>query len=151
MNFQAHINFLFFIAFISYPDAIAKFEYLPQLFSVLFFLMLFVLGMGSVVAMISCAMTVIRDKFPKIKNWHAALLVSTVGFCIGLVYVTPGGMLVLDLIDSFGATYPVFVFAIAELVAICWIYGVRRLCKDMQFMLGSTPSLYWRICWNYIV
>lgn len=29
------------IAFVSYPDAIAKFTWLPQLFSVLFFLMLF--------------------------------------------------------------------------------------------------------------
>lgn len=124
---------------------------MPQLFSVLFFLMLFVLGMGSVVAMISCAMTVIRDKFPKIKNWQAALLVSIVGFSIGLSYVTPGGMKVLDLIDAFGATYPVFVFAIAELIAICWIYGVKRLCKDINFMLGSTPSIYWRLNWSYIV
>ena len=32
------------LAFISYPEAIAKFKLLPQLFSVLFFFMLFVLG-----------------------------------------------------------------------------------------------------------
>lgn len=32
------------LAFISYPEAIAKFKLLPQLFAVLFFFMLFVLG-----------------------------------------------------------------------------------------------------------
>ena len=35
------------LAFISYPTAIAKFDYVPQLFAVLFFLMLFTLGLGS--------------------------------------------------------------------------------------------------------
>lgn len=34
------------LAFVSYPNAIAKFEFIPQVFSVLFFFMLFVLGVG---------------------------------------------------------------------------------------------------------
>ena len=34
------------LAFISYPTAIGKFEWMPQLFSVLFFLMLITLGLG---------------------------------------------------------------------------------------------------------
>jgi solute carrier family 6 amino acid transporter-like protein 5/7/9/14 len=34
------------LAFISYPSAIGKFEWMPQLFSVLFFLMLITLGLG---------------------------------------------------------------------------------------------------------
>ena len=35
------------LAFISYPTAIGKFEWMPQLFSVLFFLMLITLGLGN--------------------------------------------------------------------------------------------------------
>ena len=38
------------LAFISYPTAIGKFEWMPQLFSVLFFLMLITLGLGMYVA-----------------------------------------------------------------------------------------------------
>jgi solute carrier family 6 (neurotransmitter transporter, glycine) member 5/9 len=41
------------LAFISYPDAIAKFRAVPQVFSVLFFLMLYLLGIGSNIAMMS--------------------------------------------------------------------------------------------------
>lgn len=77
------------LAFISYPDAIAKFKQLPQIFSVLFFLMLFVLGIGSNIAMTSCTVTAIRDNFPKVKQWQCALGIAVVSFCIGLSYVTP--------------------------------------------------------------
>lgn len=85
------------LAFISYPDAIAKFDFWPQGFSVLFFFMLFVLGVGSNVAMTSCVMTVIRDKFPKVKLWQAAMGTATVGFLIGLVYMTPVSFFILFL------------------------------------------------------
>lgn len=77
------------LAFISYPDAIAKFDVVPQLFSVLFFLMLFTLGLGSNVAMASAIMTIIRDEFPKIKHWHVSIVIAVVGLCTGAVYVTP--------------------------------------------------------------
>lgn len=77
------------LAFISYPDAISKFDFWPQGFSFLFFFMLFVLGVGSNVAMASCVMTVICDQFPKVRLWQAACGVACVGFLIGLIYMTP--------------------------------------------------------------
>jgi solute carrier family 6 amino acid transporter-like protein 5/7/9/14 len=77
------------LVFKTYPDAIAKFDFLPQAFSALFFLMFFVLGVGSLIAMTSCVMTVIRDKFPSVKNWQVGLFVSLAGFSLGIIYVTP--------------------------------------------------------------
>ncbi|XP_063697322.1 sodium-dependent nutrient amino acid transporter 1-like [Culicoides brevitarsis] len=138
------------LAFISYPDAIAKFEYLPQLFSVLFFLMLFVLGIGSNIGMAGCVMTVIRDKFPDIKPWKVAVSIGIIGCSVGFVYTTPGGQYVLTLVDFFGASFVAFVLAIVELITISWIYGVNRLCKDTEFMLGIKTGLYWRICWGIV-
>ncbi|XP_065073599.1 sodium-dependent nutrient amino acid transporter 1 isoform X2 [Ochlerotatus camptorhynchus] len=138
------------LAFISYPEAIAKFDVIPQAFSVLFFLMLFVLGIGSNVAMTSCVMTVIRDQFPKVKNWQAATVIAICGVALGSVYVTPGGQYILTLVDHFGASFIALVLAIAELITIGWIYGVDRFCKDVEFMLGIRPNLYWRLCWKWI-
>ncbi|XP_055625250.1 sodium-dependent nutrient amino acid transporter 1 isoform X3 [Toxorhynchites rutilus septentrionalis] len=138
------------LAFISYPEAIAKFDVVPQVFSVLFFLMLFVLGIGSNVAMTSCVMTVIRDQFPRVKNWQAATAIAICGVGLGSIYVTPGGQYILTLVDHFGASFIALVLAIAELVALGWIYGVDRLCKDVEFMLGFRPNLYWRLCWRWI-
>ena len=138
------------LAFISYPDAIAKFDVLPQAFAVLFFFMLFVLGVGSNVAQVSTVMTAIRDKYHFIKNWQIASVISVIGFSIGLIYVTPGGQFILNLVDFYGATFIAFVMATAELVAVCWIYGVDRLCNDTKFMLGIEPNRYWRVCWKYV-
>ncbi|XP_017475721.1 PREDICTED: sodium-dependent nutrient amino acid transporter 1 isoform X1 [Rhagoletis zephyria] len=138
------------LAFISYPDAISKFKTLPQIFSVLFFLMLFILGIGSNIAMTSCTVTAIRDSFPHIKQWHCALAISIISFFIGLAYVTPGGQFILTLVDFYGASMIALILGILELYVLGWIYGVDRLCKDIEFMIGHKVSRYWRFCWAFI-
>jgi solute carrier family 6 (neurotransmitter transporter, glycine) member 5/9 len=135
------------LAFISYPDAIAKFESVPQVFSVLFFFMLFVLGIGSNVAQMSCVMTVVRDKFPNIANWKVATIYAIAASLVGLVFVTPGGQFLVTIVDFYGASFITFVLAIAQLAVIGWIYGVRRFCLDIEFMVKKKSNLYWRACW----
>lgn len=51
--------------------------------------MLFVLGIGSNIAMCSCIITAIKDQFPKWKNVYVVLGVALVGYSVGLAYVTP--------------------------------------------------------------
>lgn len=51
--------------------------------------MLFVLGVGSLVALQGSALTVIMDNFPSLKAWQVSLGTAVAGFLIGLVYVTP--------------------------------------------------------------
>jgi solute carrier family 6 (neurotransmitter transporter, glycine) member 5/9 len=53
----------------------------------------------------------------------------------------------LTLVDYYGASFIAFILAIAELYTFCYIYGVKRLCKDIEFMLGFRPNIYWRLCW----
>jgi solute carrier family 6 (neurotransmitter transporter, glycine) member 5/9 len=95
----------------------------PQLFAVLFFFMLFVLGVGSAVALCSAITTAIWDEFPTVKYWKVAAVATFTGFLMGLVYVTPGGQWVLTLVDHFGGTFLIFALAIVEIVVIFWIYG----------------------------
>lgn len=138
------------LAFISYPDAISKFEFFPQIFAVLFFLMLFVLGVGSTVGMASCIIRVIRDQFTALPSWILTVFVGIIGFFVSLVYITPGGQFVLNLVDFFGVSFTGLVFAIGELVAVAWIYGVKRFCDDIYFMSGQKTGYYWRICWGIL-
>ncbi|XP_016940876.2 sodium-dependent nutrient amino acid transporter 1 [Drosophila suzukii] len=140
------------LAFISYPEAIAKFEYVPQMFAVLFFLMLFVLGIGSTVGMGSCILRVIRDQFgsrsPPI--WKLASGLAVLGFSVSIVYMTPGGQFILNLVDFYGVSFTALILAIGELVAVAWIYGVNRFCADIKFMMGIETGWYWRLCWRFI-
>ncbi|XP_026750237.2 sodium-dependent nutrient amino acid transporter 1-like [Galleria mellonella] len=137
------------LAFISYPDAIAK-TFQPQLFSILFFLMMSVLGVGSGVALLSTINTVMMDALPKIPVLYMSAMCCTAGFAIGLVYVTPGGQYILELVDYYGGTFLVLFSAISEIVGVFWIYGLENFCLDIQFMLGVDTSVYWRFCWGII-
>lgn len=77
------------LAFISYPEALAKFTVVPQLFAVLFFLMLFVLGIGTTVAFCNVIVSIIKDQFPHLDQWKIAAGVAIFGFSFGIVYCTP--------------------------------------------------------------
>lgn len=135
------------LAFISYPEAIAKFQTLPQVFSCLFFVMLFVLGIGSIVGMSGSIVTVVLDQFTFLKKSYVVCATSFVGFFIGLIYITPGGQFLLNLVDFYGASFIAFFLAIAELLAVAWIYGAKRFCQDIDFMLGIKTGVLWRLCW----
>ena len=60
-----------------------------QLFAVLFFLMIFTLGVGSATALTGCVITVICDQFPQWNKSLVTLGISIASFIIGLAYVTP--------------------------------------------------------------
>ncbi|XP_055915233.1 sodium-dependent nutrient amino acid transporter 1-like [Eupeodes corollae] len=138
------------LAFISYPDAISKFQFFPQGFAIAFFFMMFVLGVGSIVALQSSMVTIICDRFTSFKFINVAIITCTIGFCSSLIYATPGGQWILNLIDFFGGTFIVFVLAIFELIGITWIYGLQNFCDDVEFMTNRKVTLYWRLCWTII-
>ncbi|XP_017797683.1 PREDICTED: sodium-dependent nutrient amino acid transporter 1-like, partial [Habropoda laboriosa] len=135
------------LAFVSYPDAIAKFTFLPQLFAVLFFVMMFVLGVGSTVGMVSGIVSSLKEKLPNVQIWKIVITVCLMGFAVSTVYVTPGGQFLLTLVDYYGTSFVVFILASFEITAITWLYGIENLLEDIEFMLMRKPSSYWRICW----
>jgi len=139
------------LAFVSYPEAIAKFDVVPQLFAVLFFLMLFTLGIGSASSLAGGLITIVCDQWPNLKKWQVTVVTSILGFAIGLIYVTPGGEFMLTLVDEFGAKFVIYVMAMVEVAAISWVYGINNLGKDIKFMLGFTISWYWIFCWAVFI
>lgn len=77
------------LAFVSYPEAIAKFAWMPQLFSAVFFVMLFVIGIGCVAGLQICLMTSIQDQLGPKGKLRLIVGLAGVEFAIGLVYLTP--------------------------------------------------------------
>lgn len=138
------------LAFMAYPETIAKIEFIPQFFSMMFFIMLFVLGIGSNIGMTSCIMTVIRDKYPQISCWKIVLVIAAIGMAIGSIYTTQGGQYLINFLDFYGASFVALILAIVELLTVSWVYGVDRFCKDIEFMLGRKTGDYWRISWGFV-
>ncbi|XP_045448783.1 sodium-dependent nutrient amino acid transporter 1-like [Melitaea cinxia] len=137
------------LAFISYPDAIAK-TFQPQLFSVLFFLMMLVLGIGSAVALLAAVNTILLDAFPRVPTIIISAISCTFGFGLGLVYVTPGGQYVLEIVDYYGGTFFALFCGIVQIFGVFWIYGLENFCLDIEYMSNRKTSIYWRCCWGLI-
>ncbi|KAF2369074.1 Sodium:neurotransmitter symporter [Trinorchestia longiramus] len=139
------------LAFVSYPDVLARFTFAPQFFATMFFLMLFTLGIGSASALTGCVITIICDEFPYWKKWLVTLIVCIIGFLMGLFYVTPQGQFILTLIDHYGGGFLIFILAALEIVAVQWVYGINNFCKDIEFMLNRKTGYYWKFCWAVFI
>ncbi|XP_067126213.1 sodium- and chloride-dependent glycine transporter 2-like isoform X1 [Centruroides vittatus] len=139
------------LAFVAYPEALAQLK-VPQLWSVLFFFMLFLLGLDSEFALLETFLTALYDELPKMRNYKVLITFLTCASCflLGLPCVTQGGQYVLNLMDTYGGGYSVLVIAVFELLALMWGYGVRRFCSDLEFMLGFRPNYFWQICWAVV-
>lgn len=72
------------------------------------------------------------------------------GFLVGLIYVTPGGQWMLNLVDHFGGTFLIFALAILQLIGIFWIYGIENFCWDLEFMSNRKVTPFWRITWFFV-
>uniref|UniRef100_T1JCL7 Transporter n=1 Tax=Strigamia maritima TaxID=126957 RepID=T1JCL7_STRMM len=135
------------LAFVAYPEALSRIDVVPQLWAVMFFLMMVTLALGTTIADICCVMTVLQDQLPRVSRVKLLSLLCIVAYCMGLTYVTSGGQYVLKLIDNLGAGFSSFVFAIGEAVGLMWIYGMQKFAADISFMLGFKIGTYWKVTW----
>lgn len=77
------------LAFVSYPEAISKFDWMPQVFAAVFFVMLYVIGIGCVAGLQICLMTSIQDQLGPKAKLPLILVLAGIEFLIGLMYLTP--------------------------------------------------------------
>jgi len=136
------------LAFIAYPEALATLP-LPWLWSLLFFLMLFFLGLDSEFALLETALTAVYDGLPSLRRHKVkvTLFGCICCFLLGLPCVSSNGPYVLDLMDNYGAGFAVLWIALWEVVALMWIYGYKNFSKDIALMIGSEPMFLTKMCW----
>lgn len=61
-----------------------------------------------------------------------------------------GGQYMVTLVDFFCMSFLIFLMAIAQLITFGWIYGIGRICSDVEFMLKRQPHVCWRISWGIV-
>jgi len=136
------------LAFVAYPEALSHLP-VPHFWSVIFFLMLFFLGLDSEFALFETVTCAIFDSFPGLRKYKTMVtsFVCLICFLLGLPCVTQCGQYVLDLMDTYGASLSVMIIAVAEMVMVMWVYGVQNFCDDLEYMLGFSPGWYFKVCW----
>lgn len=140
------------LVFVVYPEGLARMP-VSSLWSFLFFFMIFTLGLDSQFAMMETVISSIIDEFPSYLRHHKQWVTITcclICFLLGIPMVTSGGMYVLTLMDSFSGSYGLMIVCLCELIAVSWIYGLKRFRSDIKMMLGFEPGIYWMATWAFI-
>ncbi|XP_037515681.2 sodium-dependent proline transporter [Rhipicephalus sanguineus] len=90
------------LAFITYPEALALLTF-PNLWSVLFFTMLFMLGIDSQMANCEFVIKSVQDLFPPLEGRRevATFLYCVACFLIGLPLTTRAGLYILTILDNY--------------------------------------------------
>ncbi|KAH9524608.1 Sodium- and chloride-dependent taurine transporter [Bulinus truncatus] len=146
------------LAFIAYPNAVIQLPLAP-FWSACFFLMLILLGLDSQFVGVEGVITTFVDQFPNIlrRGHRKSLFIAAtcvIMSVIGLSMICQGGMYVFQLFDYYSGSRIILLVAFFELVAVSYVYGIRRFYDNVVLMIGDswlTKTLpYLVISWSLI-
>lgn len=140
------------LAFIVFTEAVIE---MPgsQIWAVLFFIMLFSLGLSSMFGNIQGVLTPISDLkvLPKwIPNELVTGITCIICFLMALIFTLGSGNYWLEIFNSYVGALPLLIVAFFEIIGVIYIYGMKRFSDDILFMTGKRPNIYWKACWLVI-
>ncbi|XP_076009933.1 sodium- and chloride-dependent transporter XTRP3A isoform X2 [Genypterus blacodes] len=136
------------LAFIVYSEAIKNMP-VSQLWSVLYFFMLLLLGVGSMLGNVTAITTPLQD-FKIFSNLGSELVNGLVCiFCLllGLGFTTRSGNYWFTMFNDYGTGFSLLFIVLIEVITVSYIYGISRFEKDIEDMIGHRPNWYWKIMW----
>ena len=119
------------LPFIVYPLILAHLP-IPQFFSFIFFLWLFILGVGAVAAPVHSLHATLRDKFTHVPPFVLSAVISVFCVVLGLPFCFGSGyylVLTVDLVVV-GICLPLHVFF--ECVGVGYIWGDRSVVEEVR-------------------
>lgn len=138
------------LLFVLFPQAIVEMDEDPRLFSIVFFLLLFCLGLDTHFTFVLTLHTAFQDEFGFARKHKTGVLVGlcVVLFLCGLPFTQANGYDNLILMDKFVVDVSVTFCVCCEAVVVAWIYGVKRYVRDVEFMIGPTLNNACLFCWG---
>ncbi|GFU03391.1 sodium- and chloride-dependent glycine transporter 2 [Nephila pilipes] len=133
------------LAFIAYPDAVARMP-VATLWALMFFFMLFLLGIDSQFAAVETILTFVFDQFPKTRSKKPVVVCVVAGllFLLGLPLTANGGIYLLEVMDTYAAGWPYLVIGLSELFVVAYVYGMSKFMDDLKQMTDWNPGAWLR-------
>lgn len=128
------------------------------LWSIMFFLMLFLLGLGTqLVATEAITTAIIDEYYPCIKpyfnfNYTKELLSAVnvfISFICGIPMITNGGMYIFQIFDYYAASRTLLFVGLFEIVAISYSYGIKRYCRNLEMMYRFKIGAWLKFMWVF--
>ncbi|CAG9805041.1 unnamed protein product [Chironomus riparius] len=142
------------LSFITFPEAILLMP-APQVWAILFFFMMIILGLGSTFAGVQMIITSIIDQWPHLRKdeWKVAIGVCLSGFILGIPMTCHGGIYLFTLMEWHTASWAILLIGFAEVVILSWVNGMKNTfnwISDMGIKLWKLVQYYWRSVWLVI-
>ncbi|QHI69261.1 sodium-dependent transporter [Tichowtungia aerotolerans] len=133
------------LAFVVYPEAINQLPILNQLFGALFFLVLIVAGISSMISLTEAFSCSICDKFV-ISRQKATTIICSLGLIGSIPFTTRAGLLILDIADHFINNYALIIGGILECILIGWLLKSQVMRRHVNNSGGIRLWPVWDIC-----
>ncbi|XP_046360333.1 sodium- and chloride-dependent glycine transporter 1-like [Haliotis rufescens] len=140
------------LGFIAYPEALTTLP-LPQLWNILFFLMLLTVGLDTQFGMTEIICGTVLESFPRQLAKRRTLVTAAICggfFILGLPLTTSAGVYYFQLMDWYSTSFGLPLIGFVECVVFAWIYGTDRLSDDISMMIGRRPPQFFTICWKFV-
>ncbi|KAG5680363.1 hypothetical protein PVAND_009872 [Polypedilum vanderplanki] len=142
------------LSFITFPEAILL---MPgsQIWAILFFFMMIILGLGSTFAGVQAITTAIIDRWPRLRKdeWKVTIATCLSGFILGLPMTCHGGIYLFTLMEWHTASWAILLIGFAEVVILSWVYGINNtmeMIKEMGMKIWKVVQYYWKATWVVI-
>ncbi|XP_063041722.1 sodium-dependent neutral amino acid transporter B(0)AT3-like [Engraulis encrasicolus] len=137
------------LAFIVFTEAVIS---MPgsQVWAVLFFIMLFSLGLSSVFGCLEGVLAPLNDLklLPKwLPSELLTALIVAVSFLLGLMFTMGSGNYWLEIFNNYVGSVSLLLIAFFEIIGVVVFRGMKQFSDDIEFMTGKRPNLFWRVCW----
>jgi solute carrier family 6 amino acid transporter-like protein 5/7/9/14 len=142
------------LSFITFPEAILLMP-ASQVWALLFFFMMIILGLGSTFAGVQMITTSIIDRWPHLRavEWKVTIATCMSGFVLGLPMTCHGGIYLFTLMEWHTASWAILLIGFAEVIILSWVYGMNNtlnLIKEMGMKIWTFVQYYWRAVWVVI-
>ncbi|XP_067857938.1 sodium- and chloride-dependent transporter XTRP3A-like isoform X2 [Heptranchias perlo] len=141
------------LSFIVFTEAIVNMPGPSQIWSILYFLMLLMLGIGSMLGNTAGVITPLNDMKIITKYIPREIMIGIVclvACAVGLVFNIGSGNYWFSIFNDYAATLALLLIVLVEVIGICYIYGIRRFRNEVELMIGHKPNWYWVITWVFI-
>ncbi|XP_056283443.1 sodium-dependent neutral amino acid transporter B(0)AT3-like isoform X1 [Pseudoliparis swirei] len=140
------------LAFIVFSEAVVE---MPgaQVWAVLFFAMLLCLGLSSMFGNVEAILTPIKDLqlLPKwIPDGVVTAGICSTAFLMALIFTLGSGNYWVEIFNANVGSVPLLIVAFFEIVAVIYVYGMKKFSEDIVFMTGKKPNMFWKACWMVI-
>uniref|UniRef100_A0AAQ5YFR9 Transporter n=1 Tax=Amphiprion ocellaris TaxID=80972 RepID=A0AAQ5YFR9_AMPOC len=140
------------LAFIAFTEAVIA---MPgsQVWAILFFVMLFSLGLSSMFGNMEGVLTPIRD-LKVLPKWLPDEIFTAIVFilccAVALIFALGSGNYWVEVFNSYVGSVPLLIIALFELIGVIYIRGMKTFSDDIYFMTGRRPNIFWKACWMVI-